>query len=365
MKRNRRHSTNILYAVIWAFVILLYILNQTMEEYSDRHEISYLAIALRMCTTLAPFMLLFLVNNYLLIPRFLLPGKLRTYLWYAVLAMILALAYQYADFRVIMAKESLMPPPGPPFRHPHRLLPLPLLLSFVYDILVIGGNVAIALTLQRFDDRLDRERLLKINAENELSYLKAQISPHFYMNMLNNIHGMIEIDGPGAQEMVLDMSKLMRYMLYDSAMPSISLDKEIEFMNTYLGIMRRRYPESKVEISASFPDSGNVRDISIPPLLFLVFIENAFKHGISYQAKSFVRINLKVADGRINFNIRNSLSAAEKNASKAGIGLKNISQRLELLYHGEARLDIQETENTYSIDLSLPIYETAHSGNRR
>ena len=97
------------------------------------------------------------------------------------------------------------------------MLPLPLLLDFMYAIVVVGVNLAVALMFQRYYDKLERESLMKANAESQLANLKAQINPHFYMNMLNNIHGMIEIDPERAQSMVIDMSQLMRHMLYESS----------------------------------------------------------------------------------------------------------------------------------------------------
>ncbi|MDE6383736.1 MAG: histidine kinase, partial [Paramuribaculum sp.] len=244
-----------------------------------------------------------------------------------------------------------------PFEPPKRLFPLPLLLDFIYDVLVIGGNIAISLAFQRYYDRLDRERLLKANAQSELSYLKAQINPHFYMNMLNNIHGMIEIDAEGAQQMVIDMSHLMRYMLYDSSRATTTLDKEVEFISTYLSIMRRRYPRERVEISARLPEGDILRHIELPPLLFLVFIENAFKHGISYRRNSFVAISLSIEGDTLDFSIINSRPQEPPLHSASGIGLTNIRQRLDLIYGSRALLDITETPQSYTAHLTIPIHE--------
>ena len=218
---------------------------------------------------------------------------------------------------------------------------MPLMLRLFIDLMVVGANVAIALTLRYASDRIDRERLMKINAENELSALKAQLSPHFYLNMLNNIHGMIEINPAGAQEMVLEMSKLMRYMLYDSTHATA----EIEFIRSYLSIMRRRYPESKVDIEASLPDSADISGMTVPPMLFPVFIENAFKHGISYRRKSYIRIDLRTDGHTILFTITNA------------------RHRLDLIYGSKARLDITSTPDIYNVELSLPAHEPENPRN--
>ena len=177
------------------------------------------------------------------------------------------------------------------------------------------------------------------------------------MNMLNNIHGMIEIDAEGAQQMVIDMSHLMRYMLYDSSRATTTLDKEVEFISTYLSIMRRRYPRERVEISARLPEGDILRHIELPPLLFLVFIENAFKHGISYRRNSFVAISLSIEGDTLDFSIINSRPQEPPLHSASGIGLTNIRQRLDLIYGSRAILDITETPQSYTAHLTIPIHE--------
>lgn len=364
MKLFRLRSTDILYAAIWVVVILLYMLDVVRGRVTEGADpVLGGMVLVRILLTLLPFLALFVYNNYLLIPRFLLPGRLRAYLFALLPGLLLVMALQYGDF---LHQESTRPHfmvDGIPFAPPRRLFPLPLLLHYIYDILVIGGNIAIALIFQRYYDNLDRERLLKANAQNELSYLKAQINPHFYMNMLNNIHGMIEIDPEGAQEMVMDMSRLMRYMLYDSSRATTTLDKEVDFIRTYLNIMRRRSPESRVRISAELPGGSQLRTVELPPLLFLVFIENAFKHGISYHRRSFVEIAMSLDSETLHFRIINSLAEEPGVKKTPGIGLANVRQRLGLIYGDAAKLSITETADTYLVNLSIPIHETSDNSN--
>ncbi|MDE6339392.1 MAG: histidine kinase [Muribaculaceae bacterium] len=308
-----------------------------------------------MLRTLLPFVVLFTVNNYLLIPGLLLKNKIRLYFLGSGALVVMMWIYQYVVFMHHFHFMPGDPPPGPRPPHPHSLLPLPLLLDFSYSLLVLGANMAIALLFQRFDDRLKQESLTKANAENELAYLKAQINPHFYMNMLNNIHGMIEIDPEKAQAMVIDMSQLMRYMLYDSSQTRIPLANEIAFLENYLRIMRRRFPENRVAITTSFPTEDQTSGVEVPPLLSLVFVENAFKHGISYRQPSFVEVTIKLTDKKIIFRCVNSRHAEADNAQSTGIGLRNIRQRLSLIYGEAASLEIEETETEYIVNLSTPI----------
>ena len=354
MDRSTRFLPDLLYLIIWVLVIVLFVLdhfsgNNTMTVPIDM-------VLFRTLTTFVPLLLLFALNNYLLIPRLLIKGHMRSYLLWATVLLVAVLALQYVDFIHLRRAVPHHVFSGP---HPPRgLIPMPLLSRLFIDIMVVGANIAIALTLRYAHDRIDRERLMKINAENKLSALRTQLSPHFYLNMLNNIHGMIEIDPAGAQEMVLEMSKLMRYMLYDSTHASAApLSAEVGFIRSYLGIMRRRYPESKVDIEARLPEPTETAGATVPPMLLPVFIENAFKHGISYRRKSYIRIDLRIDGPMILFTITNSIPPDVRPSRRRGIGLDNAHHRLELIYGPKARLDITSTPDIYNVELSLPAHE--------
>ena len=352
--KNRR-TENAVYVVLWLIAAGLYLLDTMQKRYRMSEPLFDLTAAVDLVRTMAPFVVLFLINNYLLIPRLFLKNRWGGYLTAVALIIAALSAYQYFEFR--HAFECHPPArPAAPFPHTPPLIPLPLLLEFVYSLLVVGCNLAVAMTFRYFEDRIETERLMKANAENQLAYLKAQINPHFYMNMLNNIHGMIEIDPERAQTMVIDMSSLMRYMLYDSSKPHIRLSDEIAFLNNYLNLMRQRYPEGKVRIERSFPSEESAGAIQLPPLLSLVFIENAFKHGVSYKAPSYVEVSIAIEAGYVEFECLNSRHPEGKSVNeRSGIGLRNIRQRLHLLYGDTAALDIDETESEYRVRLSLPI----------
>lgn len=358
--RNRRTET-ILYVLVWLVVAGLYMLDIVRSRYQLSLTPVDWSVFVRMGGMLLPFFLLFILNNYVLIPIFLLKNRLWQYFVLAAVAVSVLWIFQYIHFMNTAPQiphHYLGPPP-----RVRPLIPLPLYLDFIYNLLVVGCNLTVALMFQRFDDRLEKESLMKTNAENQLAYLKAQINPHFYMNMLNNIHGMIEIDPEKAQSMVIDMSNLMRYMLYDSSKPLIGLDNEVAFLRNYLRLMRQRYPENRVAITAEFPDDNVTRRVSIPPLLFLVFIENAFKHGISYREASFVSVRLTVAGDRINFSCMNSNHAASSGES-SGIGLQNIRKRLMLIYGDNATLQLTNVPAAFTVNLSIPSHETTDTDNR-
>lgn len=349
LKIKERRTETFVYVCLWLGAIGLYLLDIMRTRAQLSEPLVDAAVLRRIAGSLLPFFLLFLVNNYLLIPRYLLRNRIKVYFSVTALAVIILWVWQYYDF-VTNAKPLPRPLIHPEVR---PLLPLPLFLDFTYALLVIGANMAVALMFQRFDDKLERESLMKSNAESRLAYLKAQINPHFYMNMLNNIHGMIEINPKRAQSMVIDMSNLMRYTLYDSSKPRIPLTDEVAFLRNYLRLMRQRYPEDRVAINISFPTDAEMRGITLPPLLFLVFIENAFKHGVSYREASFIDVKLEVAAGELTFRCENS-DHSVPDSGHEGIGLDNISQRLHLLYGNHASLKITESDRKYSVLLRIP-----------
>lgn len=358
-----RRLESLIYTGIWTAGVALFVLD-IMRARSYTGEPLFDAGAVgRVLARMAPFLLLFVVNNYVLVPRLLFRNRLGRYLLAACVLLGAVWMLQYAFFSG-EAVRSGEPHPVRMHPGPRPLLPLPLFLDLVFDLLLLGINLVIALIFQRIDDRLERESLLKANAENQLTYLKAQINPHFYLNMLNNIHGMIEIDAGRAQDMVLEMSHLMRYMLYDSSEQRIALAAETGFLRNYISLMRRRYPADKVRISEQFPPDEACAGIEVPPLLFLVFIENAFKHGISYSEESFISVSISVADGGlVEFQCLNSTHAAAPDARRGGIGLANVRRRLELIYADRFKLDTRLTCGSYLAHLIIPAYDTAHSDN--
>lgn len=237
---SRKIETGV-YCTLWFFAIGLY----TLDVAHSRSMASLTPMtwftAVKIVVNLIPFFILFILNNALLIPKLLLRGNVRIYLVSVSVALIIFWLYQYYDFSQYRWDNRMhAPPPSRPRPefgigpgataptsvrlHPprSRLFPMPLLLNFTYGILIVVCNIAVALMFRYIDGKLEQERINKSNAESALANLRSQINPHFYMNMLNNIHGMIEIDPEKAQNMVIGMSKLMRYILYESSFPNLS-----------------------------------------------------------------------------------------------------------------------------------------------
>ncbi len=359
-RSNNRRIETLIYVGLWLLAAVLLMLDVMRERSYTNLPLMDVSAAIRVVLNMLPFLVLFAINNYLLIRKSLKSGKYGRYFICAVLLVGAVWIWQRCQFYGIIVHLGLPEHPKPPHNVPQPLIPLPLFLDLIYDLLIVGVNLAISLIFQHFDDRLEQERLMKQNAENQLTYLKAQINPHFYMNMLNNIHGMIEINPDKAQDMVIEMSGLMRYMLYESSRPKIELTAEIGFIKNYFDLMRERYPEDAVIISSVLPDKNETNGIYVAPLLFLVFIENAFKHGISYNQRSFISVKMELRDGNILFDCSNSLHPAAKAKKGEGIGLENVKQRMDIIYGNRYSLATDASENVYTVNLKLP-YETEHA----
>jgi LytS/YehU family sensor histidine kinase len=170
------------------------------------------------------------------------------------------------------------------------------------------------------------------------------------MNTLNNIHALVDIDPEQAKVSIEEFSKLMRHVLYEGDQPTISLAKEMEYLRHYVSLMRLRYADT-VRIDLSLPEEDGGAEI--PPLVLASFVENAFKHGISYEKPSFVHVSVSVEDGKIVFRCSNSLQDSAQ-SEQNGVGLTNVRRRLDLLYGHRYTLSIDRSGDVYDIILLLP-----------
>lgn len=274
------------------------------------------------------FMLVFYVNFFLLVNRYL----FSRHGWKFFVSNLLLIAFAMLSVHLLM---QLLPPPE--MHRPHRpdremqdIIGFFLVNGMLYA-LVAGLSVAIKMTSSWYEVESMRRELEKSRAEAELQNLKSQLNPHFLFNTLNNIYSLIAFSPERAQEAVHDLSRLLRYVLYDSSQPQVPLEKELDFIRNYVELMRIRLPESvdvKTEISSITPDA------LIAPLLFISLIENAFKHGVSNSQPSFIHLDIHQKGDLVVCYLRNSYfpKDTEQDKSGSGIGLKNLRKRLDLIY---------------------------------
>jgi sensor histidine kinase YesM len=308
------------------------------------------------------FGVFFYLNYLLLVPRLFFNGKRLNYfllIIFIISALMLLLTYlnNYVFFDPEKAKEfdrvmNEIHKGGkitkPPFRE------FKVYGYFYTSILVWGFSLGLSALEQFSKNEKQRKELEKEKLDSELSLLKNQVSPHFFFNTLNNIYSLIGMDAEQAQDSVHKLSKLMRYLLYESEKNLSALDDEITFLKHYIDLMKLRLTDN-VAVSVSFPK--DTKGIGLPPLLFIPFVENAFKHGISNREKSFVHISLKVEEHALNFVVRNSKvsSTSNKSGVYSGIGLNNVQKRLDLIYPNRHHLEITDTESQFEVKLGLEL----------
>lgn len=235
-------------------------------------------------------------------------------------------------------------PPRPLDRHD--------IFYFVVLLLGMGLNVGVKGYFRWRDEQERLEELERQSLSQQLEYLKYQVNPHFLMNTLNNIHALIDIDSEKAKKSIVVLSKMLRHLLYDGARETITLQQEADFIRSYVDLMSLRFDKG-VDITLDMPDTMPRREIA--PLLFVVYIENAFKHGVSYNRRSFVNIafNYDADTGRVNFTCRNSILPDNEDRHD-GLGLDNARQRLDLLYDTDYQISTREENDTYEVSLSVP-----------
>lgn len=395
MKHQSRHE-NMIYLVVWGLLFAAPLLSLYVRTASNEDATFNWTEVLVVWRTFAIFLILFLIHNSFLAP--LIVHQQRRVLYFSIVTGVLALFLVWqCNHRPLrghevsggprmeqhdggrmerhgprpphMDQDGLHEPPfdNPPFDNPpsdHRPpipkisehVPPPIvgerdILSVLVLILMFSANLGVKYYFRGLDDRKRLAELERQNLEQQLEYLRYQINPHFFMNTLNNIHALVDIDPVKAQETIVELSKMMRFVLYEGDKRGVSLVREMEFIRTYVKLMQLRYTD-QVKITQELP--AEVPDKNIPPLLLITFVENAFKHGVSYQQDSFIELKAAVEDDRLIFSCRNS-KAATPNQEKGGVGLTNVRKRLDLLFNEDYSLDIHDEADTYTVKLNIPL----------
>jgi sensor histidine kinase YesM len=218
--------------------------------------------------------------------------------------------------------------------------------------LMFAANNQIRIFYRSMQEEEDSERLQRQNIQAEMYYLKHQINPHFLMNTLNNIHALVDIDAEAAKQTIIQLSDMMRSVVYETGGSSIPLRDDVNFVKNYVELMRIRYTED-VKISFTYPQHIKGR-VDVPPLIFIVFVENAFKHGVSYNEESYISIDISCEEGFVVGRFENSVNEKSR-SNKPGIGLENVRKRLDLIYEDDYDLTIEDMGDRYCVTLKIPI----------
>lgn len=203
------------------------------------------------------------------------------------------------------------------------------------------------LALEAKRKELENEKLTA-----ELTFLKAQINPHFLFNTLNNLYYLAFTNSPNTTEVIAKLSQMMRYMIYDSNHTKVILSKEIEYIESYISLEKLRLNN---QIPIELIVEGDVNQVKIVPLILITFLENAFKHGVSNNSiNAYITLKISVQDKYLVYTVENS-KLETNNHEKSGIGLQNVKRRLDLSYPNKSHLEVTDTEKDYKISLRLDI----------
>ena len=373
MKRmdTEKRQEVVIYGILWGIVFLLVPAVMLLQGRSNDPSFQ-LKELFRIWLGILPFFLLFLFHDLLAAPLWVEKGKVGVYVAVTAGLLLVFGGYVWAG-----RSPGPMPPDGPPFpeqtdrdrpprdrgeegsmplppdggRHPRGSMPMtPEVMKFVMGLLVLGVNLGVKYYVKSLRSERMMAQMKAENLERQLETLRYQINPHFFMNTLNNIHALVDIDPEQAKTSIEEFSKMMRFILYEGDRPTIPLSKELEFLRHYVALMKMRYADSvRIDLSLPEEDSG----AEVPPLVLASFVENAFKHGISYEKPSFVRLAVSLEDGKIAFKCVNSRQGEEQVRSH-GVGLANVRGRLDLLYGDRYTLHIDQNAEVYDILLLLP-----------
>ena len=359
---NSRKIESLVYFLIWALVFSVPYFSQRNDNVVDWKKV------IVECLHLSGYLVVFLINVYLLVPRLLLEKRYTKYFGFTFglisLIIVINLFVQIGpkpQGQPVFNRPSTEIRPQPISQdqnfEPRREPRPPLMVfvdNFVICILIIGAGTATKLITKWLDEEKLRMDIEKEQLQTNLTLLRNQVSPHFFMNTLNNIHTLVDINTESAKDALVRLSTLMRYFLYDSARGQIELRKEVEFIKSFISLMELRFSD-EVDVQLVIPD--NIPEVRIPPMLFISFLENAFKHGVRYPIKSFIYFELQVNGSILDCTVKNSRHPAVEvpHDEYSGIGLKNIKKSLQLLYGDDYKLIIAENEKTYEVNLTIPL----------
>lgn len=313
--------------------------------------LSYARHVLNMCMWVPCFIFFSYPLVYFSIPRYLLTGKVLQFFFIVICwgAIGIYIDIGYRSYILIPLQESMkldnIIPRGP--------------LSFCYLCMTTSAASPMIIKFFKLWTQKQQEWLQarREKATAELELLKKQIHPHFLFNTLNNIYSFSLDRSPKTPELILKLSSLLSYMLYDCRSEEVRLEKEIEIMKNYIGLEKERYG-SNIDISWS-ADTESCKDCFIAPLLMLPFLENAFKHGASEQVDNcWLSVDISVKQKTLLFKIANSKNEFTS-YSDGGIGINNVKKRLELIYPHNYELKISDEGNFFVVSLLIKLKHTS------
>ncbi|NRD20125.1 histidine kinase [Winogradskyella eckloniae] len=339
MLKNISLKEAIIHIVVWICISIF----PLSSAYMDLGEIPtemYIRLALRP--------ILFYVNYLVFVPYLLLKRKL---LFYIITSIVFLILYIYVSEELItntIAEEFRKMPKPPkmptgPFGIRHAI---PVVFSL--SIFLLGGIFSLVVDFYKRDR--ESKELENEQKEIKLQFLRNQLNPHFLFNSLNSIYALVRSKSDNAPEAVITLSELMRYMLYEAGDEQVALEKEINYIKNYIALQRLRLKNTE---AVKLNIKGETRHLKVYPLLLISFIENAFKYGTDYKGNTQIDIKIIVENNKLHLNVENIIGIYKRDDKNSGVGLENIQNQLNHLYHNNHHLVIDETKTHFKIELTI------------
>lgn len=365
-----KHSvfrTFILHLLVWGGIFSLIFFLESISLRPNRGPDKTFLMSFRAVSVLV-LAVVFYINVYFLLPR---TKSAKGWLLFVFLQLGLLYLYvsgvEYAFTELIETQRFIMFPlgesipairPGQKFDQlmPRRPLPFNWITIFPF-VLAVTASLAFYYILENLKLDKQKKELKLVSLASELQFLKSQVSPHFLFNVLNSLSFLARKKSAILEPALIKLSSLLRYMLYETDVNGTLLDKEIRYLTDYIELQKLRYHD--IRVNSSF--QNNNEDAVIAPMLLIPFVENAFKHTAAAEsAESVIDITLHVHEHQLHFTVTNNYSESTNvQADKAsGIGLSNVSKRLEILYPGSHRLSIQKKDNRFAVSLEIKLEAT-------
>ena len=352
-KSKSRLITTLIHILIWGVFGMIYFFQPLTFNIVVPYQ-----LWIKQCLILGLLVIAYYSNSSILVPSFLLKNITGIYFIIVLcIATFIVLANIYADewLQIRLLMEAAFHKSGPPKHHKGRDHGWDFAMIAIIA-LVLGVSTSVT-TIQKWQkDQQTREELEKDKVTSELSFLKAQINPHFFFNTLNNIYALTQVDADVAGKAIHQLSRMMRYLLYDTQQANTMLSQELAFVKDYISLMKLRLTDV---VKINFDEPTKLNDKPVAPMIFLPFVENAFKHGVSATKTSHIDIVILQKDSLLDLTVKNSIINDNSVSldTNSGIGLVNTRRRLDLLYPGKYKLEIDElnANNEYTVHLILDL----------
>ncbi|HEY0610919.1 MAG TPA: histidine kinase [Chitinophaga sp.] len=289
-------------------------------------------------------MLLFYANAHLFIPHLVYKRKYGQYILSLIAFLCIMLAWDRLFFMLLL----------PEYQQKYKVWNF-----FAFNLPVFFFMIIASAAFRMIRDRIEENQRTREketeNLKTELAFLRSQVSPHFMFNVLNNMVALARKKSDTLEPSLIKLSSLLRYMLYETHADKVLLEKEVEYLQSYIELQRQRFGK-KVQVNASFPEIAP--GYTIEPMLLIPFVENAFKHGTGLVPDAQIDIQLSVQRGQLEFSVSNRYSERgnEVKDKTAGIGLNNVKRRLNLSYEGNHTLVMDKTNGTFTVSLQLKLH---------